>query len=201
MREIGIILLSTILVDNFILSRFLGICPFLGVSKRLRATVGMGCAVLFVMVMATMGTFPLYQLLVRNNLQYLHIVAFVLVIALFVQLVEIVLKRFSKGMHTALGVYLPLITTNCAVLGVTLLNIQGEDSFGNPFTFGQAMANAAGAGFGFLLAMVMFSGVRQRLEKADVPRAFKGIPITLLAASIVSLAFAGFGGLIEGIFQ
>lgn len=196
MKEMLIILFSAILVDNFVLSKFMGICPFLGVSKKMDSALGMSGAVIFVMVLASAMTYPIYRfLLVPNHLEYLNTMAFILVIALFVQLVEILLKRFLKPLYNSLGVYLPLITTNCAVLGVTLLNVENE------YNFLQAVVNALGAGLGFMLALVLFAGVRERVEAADVPKAFKGVPSTLIAASIVSVSFMGFGGLVEGIFR
>lgn len=196
MKEMLIILFSAILVDNFVLSKFMGICPFLGVSKKMDSALGMSGAVIFVMVLASAMTYPIYRfLLVPNHLEYLNTMAFILVIALFVQLVEILLKRFLKTLYNSLGVYLPLITTNCAVLGVTLLNVENE------YNFLQAVVNALGAGLGFMLALVLFAGVRERVEAADIPKAFKGVPSTLIAASIVSVSFMGFGGLVEGIFR
>lgn len=196
MKEMLVILFSAILVDNFVLSKFMGICPFLGVSKKMKSALGMSGAVIFVMLMASAMTYPIYKyLLLPNNLQYLNTMAFILVIALFVQLVEIILKKYVKSLYNALGVYLPLITTNCAVLGVTLLNIENEYSFVN------CLVNALGAGLGFMLALVLFAGVRERVDSADVPEIFKGVPITLIAASIVSVAFMGFAGLVEGIFR
>lgn len=156
------------------------------------SAVGMSAAVTFVMVMATALTFPVYKyLLERYDLQYLKTIAFILIIALFVQLVEIILKKYAKSLYNALGVYLPLITTNCAVLGVTILNIDKE------LTFGQSIVNALGGGLGFALALVIFAGVRERIEASDLPKAFKGIPATLIAASIVSVSFSGFGGIVE----
>lgn len=192
MKEILIIMLSTVFVDNFVLSKFMGICPFLGVSKKLSSSLGMGAAVIFVMVCATCVTYPVYSLILEpNGLEYLNTVAFILIIALFVQLVEIMLKKVMPPLYNALGVYLPLITTNCAVLGVTLLNID------NGYTFVQSIANAFFAGVGFTLALILFSGVRSKLETADIPETFKGIPSTLIAASIVSLSFMAFSGLIK----
>lgn len=193
MKEIFVILVSAILVDNFVLSKFLGICPFLGVSKKLNSAVGMSFAVIFVMMLATAATWPIYHYLLAPNFVYLNTIVFILVIAALVQLVEIVLKKYMPPLHKSLGVYLPLITTNCAVLGVTLLNIE------ETYTFAQSIFNALGAGIGFLLAMVLFAGVRGRLENATITKSFDGIPITLIAASIVSLAFMGFSGVIEGI--
>lgn len=184
------ILIGGLLVNNFVLSQFLGICPFLGVSKKLNSAVGMSLAVIFVMLMATAATWPIYTLLlVPNNLGYLQTIVFILIIAALVQLVEIALKRFVPPLYKALGIYLPLITTNCAVLGVTILNI--DKGYG----FGQSLVNALGAGLGFLLAMVMFAGVRERLESAEIPDGLKGLPITLVAASLVSVSFLGFQGL------
>lgn len=196
MKEMAIILLSGILVENFVLKRFLGICPFLGVSKKLDSAFGMSVAVTFVMVLSTAVTYPIYAgILEPNGYGYLQTIVFILVIAALVQLVEIVLKRHIPALYKSLGIYLPLITTNCAVLGVTLLN------FENGYTFAQSLVNSLGAGLGFMLAMVLFSGVRSRLEVADVPEAFKGLPITLVAAAIVSVAFVGFSGVVEGIFK
>ncbi|MEM0531443.1 MAG: electron transport complex subunit RsxA [Candidatus Pararuminococcus gallinarum] len=196
MKEIFMILVSAILVDNFVLSKFMGICPFLGVSKKLDSAVGMGLAVTFVMIMASAVTYPIYRyLLLQFDLTYLNTLVFILVIAAFVQLVEIVLKKFIPALHKSLGVYLPLITTNCAVLGVTLLNVD------NNYNFLESIVNAAGAGLGFLLAMVLFSGVRQRMEGCDIPESFKGMPITLAAASMVSLSFGGFVGVVDGLFK
>lgn len=189
------ILLTGILTQNFVLAKFLGICPFLGVSKKLNTAVGMSAAVIFVMVLATAVTYPINQgLLVRYNLEYLQTIVFIIVIAALVQLVEIVLKKFIPALYNALGIYLPLITTNCAVLGVVLLNIE------NGYTFAQSIMSSLGAGLGFMLAMVMFAGVRERLESCDIPKFLQGLPITLVAASLVSVSFLGFSGIIEGIF-
>ena len=196
MKEMLIILVSAILVDNFVLSKFMGICPFLGVSKKIDSAIGMSVAVTFVMCMATAITWPIYTFfLAPYGLDYLNTVAFILIIALFVQLIEILLKKFMPPLHKALGVYLPLITTNCAVLGVTLLNID------NMYDFGQSMVNALGGGLGFMLAFILFSGVRQKMESCDVPKALQGIPITLVAAAIVSVSFVGFSGVVEGLFK
>jgi len=184
------ILIGGLLVNNFVLSQFLGICPFLGVSKKLNSAVGMSLAVIFVMMMATAVTWPIYTfILVPAGLGYLQTVAFILIIASLVQLVEIVLKRYVKPLYNALGIYLPLITTNCAVLGVTILNI--DKGYG----YLQSLVNTLGAGGGFLLATVMFAGVRERLETADIPEGLKGLPSTLVAASLVSITFVGFQGL------
>ena len=195
MTKLIIILLSAVFINNYVLSRFLGICPFLGVSKKLGPATGMSLAVIFVMMLATAATWPIQMYLLNpNNLGYLQTIVFILVIAALVQLVEIVLKRYIPSLHKSLGVYLPLITTNCAVLGVTILNID------EGYTFVEAMVNSLGSGLGFFLAMVMFSGVRSKLEGADIPKAFQGLPITLVAASITSLSFMGFGGVIENLF-
>ena len=190
MKTIIVILLSAMLTDNFVLSKFMGICPFLGVSKKLDSAAGMGVAVTFVMICATIVTYPIHHgILVPNGLEYLDTVVFILVIALVVQLVENFLKKCVPSLYSSLGVYLPLITTNCAVLGVTVLNID------NGFSFGQSLINALGGGLGFMLALVIFSGVRKKLEYADIPETFKGVPATLIAASIVSVSFMGFAGL------
>ncbi len=195
MTKLIVILLSAVFINNYVLSRFLGICPFLGVSKKLDSATGMSLAVIFVMMIATAVTFPIQiYLLVPNHLEYLQTIVFILVIAALVQLVEIVLKRYIPALHKSLGVYLPLITTNCAVLGVTILNID------EGYTFLEAMVNSLGSGLGFFLAMVMFSGVRSKIEGADIPESFKGLPVTLIAASITSLSFLGFGGVIENMF-
>ncbi len=188
------ILLTGILTDNFILSKFLGICPFLGVSKKLNTAVGMSAAVIFVMVLATAVTYPINTLLVNNDMAYLQTIVFILVIAALVQFVEIVLKKYMVALYNSLGIYLPLITTNCAVLGVVLLNI--EEGFG----FWESMVSSLGAGLGFMVAMVMFAGVRERLEGADIPKSLQGLPITLVSASLVSVSFLGFTGLVENIF-
>ncbi len=194
-----IILMSAVLVNNYVLVKFLGICPFLGVSKKLDQATGMSIAVIFVMLIATAVTWPIqYYLLTPQSgaydLGYLQTIVFILVIAALVQLVEIVLKKYIPALHESLGVYLPLITTNCAVLGVTILNITES------YTFLESMVNSLGSGLGFMLAMVMFSGVRSRIEEANVPQSFKGLPITLVAAAITSLSFMGFSGVVEGLF-
>ena len=199
-KELVAILVTYILTQNFILSKFLGICPFLGVSKKLNTAVGMSAAVIFVMLISTAITYPIYNLLVRFGLQYLETIVFILVIAALVQLVEIAMKKFMPPLYNALGIYLPLITTNCAVLGVVLLNIDTNGYSGTFANFGRAMMCSFGAGLGFMLAMVMFAGVRSRLEGCDVPKFLKGLPITLIAASLVSLSFLGFAGIVENMF-
>ena len=188
------ILLTAILTQNFVLSQFLGICPFLGVSKKLNTAVGMSAAVIFVMALSTAVTYPINQLLVRCDLAYLQTIVFILVIAALVQFVEIVLKKYMPALYSALGIYLPLITTNCAVLGVVLLNI--DKGYG----FAESIFNSVGAGLGFMLAMVMFAGVRERMESCDIPKFMQGLPITLVAASLVSVSFLGFTGIVETIF-
>lgn len=194
-KNIAVILLTGILTENFVLSKFLGICPFLGVSKKADSALGMGVAVTFVMAFATAATYPIYYgVLVPLNMEYMQTVAFILIIALLVQLVEMAMKKYLPPLYKALGVYLPLITTNCAVLGVTILNID------NSYNFGESIVNAIGAGIGFLMVMLIFSGVRGRIERCNVPKALQGTPITLIAASIVSLAFIGFGGIVDSIF-
>lgn len=189
------ILLTGILTENFILAKFLGICPFLGVSKKLNTAVGMSAAVIFVMLLSTAVTYPINaKLLVPNDLEYLQTIVFILVIAALVQLVETILKKYMPALYNALGIYLPLITTNCAVLGVVLINVE------NNYNFGQSMMRSLGGGLGFMLAMVMFAGVRERLESCDVPKFLQGLPITLIAASLTSVSFLGFSGVVDGIF-
>lgn len=189
------ILFTAILTKNFVLAQFLGICPFLGVSKKLDTALGMSGAVIFVMVLATAVTYPINSILVANDMKYLQTLVFILVIATLVQLVEIILKKFIPALYQALGIYLPLITTNCAVLGVVLLNIK-ED-----LTYGQSLVNSLGAGLGFMLAMFLFSGVRRHLETIDVPKSLEGLPIVLVSASFVSMSFLGFAGIVEHIFK
>lgn len=191
---LGAIFFSMILTNNYVLVKFLGICPFLGVSKRLDSAVGMSLAVTVVMAIATAVTWPLEQLLERFGLEYLQTIAFILVIATLVQLLELFLQKFIPPLYVSLGVYLPLITTNCAVLGVTILNIDES------YTYLESIVCAVGAGLGFLLAMVLFSGVRRRVEEARPPKCFEGLPITLVSAALVALSFTGFGGLVENIF-
>lgn len=194
-KQLIIIMMTAVLVNNYVLVRFLGICPFLGVSKKLNQAVGMGVAVTFVMLMATAATYPIYNfLLLPNGLGYMRTIVFILVIAALVQLVEIILKRYIPALHASLGIYLPLITTNCAVLGVTINNVN------DGYNFIESMTSSLGCGLGFLLAMVLFAGVRSRLEEANPPESFKGLPITLVSASIVALSFMGFNGLVTGLF-
>lgn len=198
------VLLAGILTDNMVLSKFLGICPFLGVSKKLNTAFAMGMAVILVMLLATAVTYPIYVfLLIPTGLEYLQTIAFILVIAALVQMLEVVMKKFMPPLYKALGIYLPLITTNCAVLGITLLNFTNQKiidyagavgGYATGKVFIVCMANALGAGAGFLLSMILFAGVRTRLEKANVPKFLQGLPITLIAASIVALSFLGFAG-------
>ncbi len=195
MKEMLIIFFTAILTNNFVLSKFLGICPFLGVSKRVSTAFSMSAAVTLVMVIATAATWPVhYYILVPRGLEYLQTIVFILIIAALVQLIETAIKKFSPPLYQALGIYLPLITTNCAVLGVTVLNISES------YTFAQSLINSFGAGIGFLVAMMLFSGVRGRMEACDVPKSLQGLPITLIAASITALTFLGFGGVVENLF-
>ena len=193
--KLGAIFFSMVLVNNYVLVKFLGICPFLGVSKKLDSSVGMSAAVIFVMIMATAVTWPIdTYVLQANDLTYLRTITFILVIASLVQLVEIILKKYIPGLYSSLGVYLPLITTNCAILGVALLNVESG------YNFVESLVGSLGAGVGFMLAMVIFTGVRSRVEQANPPKSWKGLPITLVAAALVALSFTGFGGIIESIF-
>lgn len=194
------ILLAGLFTENFVLAKFLGICPFIGVSKKLDTAVGMGVAVTFVMILSTLVTYPIYtKLLLPSGFDYLQTIVFILVIAALVQLVEIILKRYIKPLYQALGIYLPLITTNCAVLGVTILNFtNGYNLYTNGYLY--AIINSLAGGVGFLMAMCIFAGVRSRLETCDIPKGLQGLPITLISAAIVSMSFLGFGGLAEGIF-
>ena len=195
-KTLIVILLSAVLVNNYVLRQFLGICPFLGVSKKLNQAVGMGVAVTFVMLLATAVTWPIQTFVLNNlGLGYMQTIVFILVIAALVQFVEIFLKNFIPALHKSLGVYLPLITTNCAVLGVTINNIN------DGYNFVESMVSALGCGLGFMLAMVLFSGVRSRIDESDIPEHFKGLPATLIAASFLSLAFFGFEGIVENLFK
>ena len=201
--KLASIFFTMILVDNYVLAKFLGICPFLGVSKKLDSAVGMSLAVTFVMVLATAATWPIQTFLLtpvnadgtlKWDMGYLQTIVFILIIAILVQLLENFLKKFIPALYKSLGVYLPLITTNCTILGVTILNLD------NGYDFIESIVCAAGAGIGFLVAMVLFSGVRRRVEQAVTPKCFEGLPITLVAAAITSLSFMGFGGIVESIF-
>lgn len=183
------ILLAGILTNNMVLSKFLGICPFLGVSKKVKTALSMSVAVTLVMVIATAVTWPIDTYVLKQDYNYLQTVVFILVIAAIVQLIEIVLKKYIPPIYKALGIYLPLITTNCAVLGITLINVR------DGLDFVSSLFNALAAGLGFMLAMILFAGVREKLETADIPEFLKGLPITLIAAALVSLSFLGFAGI------
>ena len=184
-----LLLLSIVLVNNVITSQFLGICPFLGVSKKVDTAAGMGAAVTFVLALASLITYFIQMILVKTGTEYLQTIAFILVIASIVQFVEMALKKMSPSLYQALGVYLPLITTNCAVLGIALVNVQKN------YNILETLINGTGAGLGFTL--VLFAGIRERLELADIPEAFQGFPITLISAALMSIAFLGFTGLIK----
>ena len=190
-----VILLSAVFVDNYVLCRFLGICPFLGVSKKLDQATGMGIAVTLVMLLATAVTWPIQHLVLDTlHMGYLQNIVFILVIATLVQILEMLLKKLSPSLYKGLGVYLPLITTNCAVLGVTINNIL------DGYSFLESMVSTLGCGLGFLLAMVLFSGLRSRINESNIPAPFRGLAVTLIAASFISLAFMGFSGIVENIF-
>ena len=193
-KELILILMGGVLINNYVLNQFLGICPFLGVSKKVSQASGMGFAVIFVMLFATAATWPIYNLvLVPLKLEYLQTIVFILVIATLVQFVEILLKRFIPALFNALGIYLPLITTNCAVLGVTINNIA------DGYNFLESMISSLGVGIGFLLAMLLFAGVRSALDDSNAPKCFRGLPVTLISASIVALSFYGFAGIVENL--
>ncbi len=194
-KSLIVILLSSVLVNNYVLARFLGICPFLGVSKKLDQASGMGIAVTAVMLLATAATWPIqYFVLDPMGLGYMQTIVFILVIASLVQMVELLLKKFIPALHKGLGVYLPLITTNCAVLGVAINNIT------DGYNFIESMVSSLGVGLGFLLAMVLFSGLRSRIDETNIPKPFRGLAVTLIAASFISLAFMGFSGIVDALF-
>ena len=196
MKELLLILVSSAIVNNVVLSQFLGLCPFFGVSKRIETAAGMGGAIIFVITLSSFVTGLIYNfILVPTHMEYLQTIVFILIIAALVQFVEMFLKKGMPALYQSLGVYLPLITTNFAVLGVTTLNISSG------YNYLESLINAAGSGFGFLVAMVLFAGVRGRLETADIPKSLQGLPITLVSASIVACSFLGFGGLVDGIFK
>ena len=195
MKSLIVILLSSVLVNNYVLSRFLGICPFLGVSKKLDQATGMGISVTVVMLLATAVTWPIQHLLLdRVGLGYMQTIIFILVIAALVQMLELILKRFFPALHKNLGVYLPLITTNCAVLGVAINNIT------DGYSFLESIVSSLGCGLGFLLAMVLFSGMRSRIDETNIPKPFRGLAVTLIAASFISLAFMGFAVVVDALF-
>ena len=194
LKSLILILMGGVLINNYVLNQFLGICPFLGVSKKVNQATGMGMAVIFVMLFATAATWPIYNfVLVPLKIEYFQTIVFILVIATLVQFVEIILKRFIPSLHASLGIYLPLITTNCAVLGVTINNITAG------YNFLEAMISSLGVGLGFLLAMLLFAGVRSKLDDSNAPKCFRGLPVTLIAASIVAMAFYGFAGIVENL--
>ena len=195
LKDLVYLIFLGVFANNYVLNKTTGICPFLGVSKKFDQASGMGVAVIFVMLCATAVTWPIqYYVLDPNKLGYLQTIVFILVIAALVQFVEIILKKFIPALYKSLGVYLPLITTNCAVLGIAIENID------KGYTFVEAICSSLGVGLGFLLAMVLFAGVRSRIEDCPVPKAMKGLPVTLIAASIVALVFSGFAGVIDGLF-
>ena len=194
LKSLILILMGGVLINNYVLNQFLGICPFLGVSKKVNQASGMGMAVIFVMLFATAATWPIYNfVLVPLKIEYFQTIVFILVIATLVQFVEIILKRFIPSLHASLGIYLPLITTNCAVLGVTINNITAG------YSFLESMISSLGVGLGFMLAMLLFAGVRSKLDDSDAPKCFRGLPVTLIAASIVAMAFYGFAGIVENL--
>lgn len=195
LKSLILILMGGVLINNYVLQRFLGICPFLGVSKKFQQASGMGIAVTFVMLCATAVTWPIQTYILGEKLAYLQTIVFILVIAALVQFVELVLKKFIPALHRSLGVYLPLITTNCAVLGVTINNIT------DGYNFLESMVSSLGVGLGFLLAMVLFAGVRSKIDNSAPPKCLQGLPVTLIAASIVSLSFYGFAGVVENLLK
>lgn len=194
-KQLIVIMLTAVFVDNYVLCRFLGICPFLGVSKKFDQASGMGIAVTAVMLLASAVTWPIQHFVLNAlNMEYLQNIVFILIIATLVQILEMVLKKMSPSLYKGLGVYLPLITTNCAVLGVTINNIL------DGYSFVESMASTLGCGLGFLLAMVLFSGLRSRINETNIPAPFRGLAVTLIAASFISVAFMGFEGIVENIF-
>ena len=194
-KQIIIIILSSVLINNYVLRQFLGICPFLGVSKKLNQSVGMGISVTLVMMVATAVTWPIqYYVLDTFGLGYMQTIVFILVIAALVQMIEILLKKFIPTLHKGLGVYLPLITTNCAVLGVTINNIT------DGYNFLESLVSSLGCGLGFMLAMILFSGLRSKIDESGIPESFRGLACTLIAASFISLAFFGFDGIVDNLF-
>jgi electron transport complex protein RnfA len=187
------IAIAAILINNVILKRFLGLCPFLGVSKQLDAALGMGMAVVFVLTMASIATFGIYHyILVPFNIEYLRTIAFILVIATLVQFVEMVIEKTSPGLYRSLGIYLPLITTNCAVLGVAVLNVD------NGYNFLETVVHGFASGLGFTIALLLMAGIRERLDLADIPESLKGVPIAFIVAGLMAIAFQGFSGLAGG---
>ncbi|MBP3609331.1 MAG: electron transport complex subunit RsxA [Lachnospiraceae bacterium] len=191
MKELILILIGSALVNNVVLSQFLGLCPFLGVSKKTKTAASMGAAVIFVIMIASAVTYAVhYMILVPLHMEYMQTIVFILVIAALVQMIEMMLKKVSPAIYSALGVYLPLITTNCAVLGVAITNIQDGS------TFAESMMNSLGTSVGFLIAIVIMAGIRERLEGNDIPKPFQGMPIVLITAGLMAIAFCGFSGII-----
>lgn len=191
MKEMALVLVASALVNNVVLSQFLGLCPFLGVSKKTKTAASMGAAVIFVIMIASAVTYAIhYGVLVTLGMEYMQTIVFILVIAALVQLVEMLLKKISPPLYQALGVYLPLITTNCAVLGVAITNIQDASGFG------ESMVNSLGTSVGFLIAIVIMAGIRERLEGNDIPKAFQGMPIVLITSGLMAIAFCGFAGIV-----
>lgn len=191
MKEMILVLIGSALVNNVVLSQFLGLCPFLGVSKKTKTAASMGAAVIFVIMIASAVTYAVhYLVLVPLHMEYMQTIVFILVIAALVQMIEMMLKKVSPPIYAALGVYLPLITTNCAVLGVAITNIQ------NGSTFAESMVNSLGTSVGFLIAIVIMAGIRERLEGNDIPKAFQGMPIVLITSGLMAIAFCGFAGII-----
>ena len=195
LKSLILILMSGVLVNNYVLQKFLGICPFLGVSKKFQQASGMGVAVIFVMLCATAVTWPIQTYILGEKLAYLQTIVFILVIAALVQFVELALKKFIPALHQSLGIYLPLITTNCAVLGVTINNIT------DGYNFLESMVSSLGVGLGFWLAMILFAGVRSKIDNSAPPKCLQGLPVTLIAASIVSLSFYGFASVVENLLK
>ena len=195
LKSLILILMGGVLVNNYVLQKFLGICPFLGVSKKFQQATGMGVAVTFVMLCATAVTWPIQTYILGEKLAYLQTIVFILVIAALVQFVELALKKFIPALHQSLGVYLPLITTNCAVLGVTINNIT------DGYNFLESMVSSLGVGLGFWLAMILFAGVRSKIDNSAPPKCLQGLPVTLIAASIVSLSFYGFASVVENLLK
>jgi len=188
--------IAAVLIQNFVLARFLGLCPFFGVSKKLSSALGMGTAVVFVMIVASMFTWWINEsILIGMDVEYLRTIVFILVIASLVQLLEMVLQKFSPTLYESLGIYLPLITTNCAILGVAIINTGVNRFTGSAYTLLEATVNGAASGVGFLLALILMAGLRERLELSDVPKAMEGLPIAFITAGLMALAFLGFSGL------
>jgi len=196
--EFLLLFISAVLVNNVVLSRFLGICPFLGVSKKVETSVGMGLAVTFVITIASMISYFVYNfILVPLKIEYLYTIAFILVIASLVQLVEMIIQKSSPALYQALGVFLPLITTNCAVLGVAVINMQKGIQSDGQFGLIHSVVNGFGTAIGFTLAIVLMAGIRERIEFSPIPKHFKGYPITLITAGLMAIAFLGFAGMIK----